>query len=41
MWEPRRLDLDAVEAVGVGWGQPSVVDLTRVVHNCRRWLGMF
>ena len=40
MWEPGRVDLDAVEAVGAGWGLPSVADLTKVVHGYWRWLGM-
>ena len=41
MWEPERVDLYAVEAVVAGWGLPSVADLTRVVHGCWRWLGVF
>ena len=41
MWELGSVDLDGVEAVGAGWGLPSIADLTKVVHSCWRWLGMF
>ena len=40
MWEPGRVDLDAVEAVGARRGLPSVANLTRVVHGCWKWLGV-